>query len=134
MVACGRPMQDPDGGLDILVVDDDPDELAVTVEVLRSEGYEVEGARDGSEALQRLNGGPAPALVLLDLTMPGMNGWEFCRAIEERAEVREVPIAVLTGLDIETVGELPDRRSDAGFLQKPIDPDRLLSLARLYCS
>ena len=47
---------------------------------------------------------------------------------------RTTSTMLLTGLDIDTVGELPDRRSDAGFLQKPIDPDRLLSLARLYCS
>jgi putative two-component system response regulator len=123
----------PNDRFDILVVDDDADELVATVEVLSNEGFAVAGARDGRDALRRLNGGPAPSLVLLDLTMPVMDGWQFCKALETREEAREVPIAVVTGLKIATVGELPDRRCDAGFLQKPIDPDALVTLARRYC-
>jgi hypothetical protein len=65
-----------------------------------------------------------------------MDGWEFCRQLEQPnvpAAVSEVPIAVFTGVEIDTVGDLPPRRHDAGFLQKPVDPAKLLELARRYC-
>jgi CheY-like chemotaxis protein len=123
--------------LDVLVVEDDPEALESVLDVLRFEGFQVEGARDGRQALERLRTGAPPNLLLLDLTMPVMDGWEFCRELEERNDVadeaREVPIAVFTGVEIDTVGELPDRRHDAGFIQKPVDPEKLIALAKRYC-
>jgi len=118
-------------------VEDDPDALDGVLEMLRFEGFRVEGVRDGREALRLLKSGAAPSLLLLDLTMPVMDGWEFCRALDGSSglpdEAREVPIAVFTGFEIDTVGELPDRRHDAGFIQKPVDPMKLVELARRYC-
>ncbi|MHB1845176.1 MAG: response regulator [Deltaproteobacteria bacterium] len=61
----------------VLVVDDDQDILEATELLLQSEGYRVLTARDGREALERLAQGPRPAVILLDLMMPGMNGFEF---------------------------------------------------------
>jgi two-component system, chemotaxis family, chemotaxis protein CheY len=61
----------------VLVVDDDPDILEATTLLLESEGYRVETARDGREALDKLAGGATPAVILLDLMMPGMNGFDF---------------------------------------------------------
>jgi len=128
---------DRDGRLDILVVEDEPEALDGLLGLLSTEGFAVAGARDGLEALARLKDGPTPSLVLLDLTMPEMDGWEFCRVLEESAELAdlaEIPIAVFTGVDIDTVSELPDRRSDAGFIQKPVSVEKLLELARRYCA
>ena len=126
-----------DERLDVLVVEDDPEALEAVLDVLRFEGFQVEGARDGRQALDRLRTGAPPNLLLLDLTMPVMDGWEFCRELEERRDVaeeaREVPIAVFTGVEIDTVGDLPDRRHDAGFIQKPVDPAKLIALAKRYC-
>ena len=128
---------EPTSRLDVLVVEDDPEALEGVLDVLRIEGFEVAGARDGREALRLLRGGAVPNLLLLDLTMPVMDGWEFCRELEQDEELlessREVPIAVFTGIEIDTVGELPDRRHDAGYIQKPIDPQKLVDLARRYC-
>src|SRR5258706_11831557 len=125
------------GRLAVLVVEDDPEALAGVLEVLRFEGFHAEGAHDGAEALGLLQGGASPNLLLLDLTMPKMNGWEFCRELERVAglseEARGVPIAVFTGVEIDTVGQLPDRRHDAGFIQKPVDTQKLIDLAKRYC-
>jgi CheY-like chemotaxis protein len=125
-----------DGRLDILVVEDEPDALSGLLDLLETEGFAVAGAHDGQEALSLLKEGPTPSLVLLDLTMPTMDGWEFCRALEESdlSDLADVPIAVFTGVDIDTVSELPDRRYDAGFIQKPVEVTKLLELARRYCA
>src|SRR5689334_6104245 len=68
----------------ILVVDDDEDILEALRDLLRDEGYDVVAARDGRTALERLRGGLRPRLILLDLMMPTMNGYEFRR--EQRAD------------------------------------------------
>jgi len=76
----------------VLVVDDDPDILDALSEILHVEGYEVQRARNGREALQRLEEG-LPDLVLLDLMMPVMDGWEFARSLSGDARP---PIIVLS--------------------------------------
>jgi CheY-like chemotaxis protein len=77
----------------ILVVDDDPDILSVVTEVLGVEGYAVEPATNGAEALQVIER-ELPALVLLDMRMPVLDGWGFARALRERGI--QLPILVMT--------------------------------------
>src|SRR5436190_12173289 len=78
----------------VLVVDDEPDLLEIVATVLADEGYRVLTARDGLEALQALTR-ELPGLILLDMKMPRMNGWEFAR--EFRAQYDDqIPIVVLT--------------------------------------
>ena len=79
----------------ILVVDDDATLLVVLSEQLRDDGYEVATARDGAEALRRLEGG-WPDLILLDLTMPRMDGLALARRIKAQADL---PIIVLSAID-----------------------------------
>jgi CheY-like chemotaxis protein len=89
MVACSR---NP-----ILVVDDDPELREAIGEVLLEGGYEVVAARDGREALEILAAAePRPSLVLLDLMMPNMNGWEFCDHRSRDARMSDVPVIVMT--------------------------------------
>jgi DNA-binding response OmpR family regulator len=77
----------------ILVVEDDPDILSSVADILDFEGYTVETARDGSIALSILEN-VQPTLILLDMRMPVLNGWEFARILKERG-IR-VPILVMT--------------------------------------
>src|SRR5690349_7737971 len=77
----------------VLVVEDDPDILSSVADILDFEGYEVETAVDGSMALSVLER-VQPTLILLDMRMPVLNGWEFARLIKERG-IR-VPILVMT--------------------------------------
>ncbi len=83
----------------ILIVDDDPDILDATSLLLESEGYAVRTARDGQEALDQLQAGLEPAVILLDLMMPGMNGFEFygrLRALP--SPVGKVPVIVISAM------------------------------------
>jgi len=108
----------------VLVVDDDPDILDALSEILEVEGYDVHRARNGREALVRVEQTP-PDLVLLDLMMPVMDGSEFARNL---APGRRPPIIVLSAdrnvsLKAMEIGAL-------GWLAKPFELDELLAAVR----
>ncbi len=79
----------------ILLVDDDPNLLVLLAEQLRSDGYEVQTARDGEEALRRLRGG-WPDLLIVDMMMPRLDGLSLAREIKAQADL---PIIVLSAID-----------------------------------
>ncbi|HVO20711.1 MAG TPA: response regulator [Anaeromyxobacter sp.] len=80
----------------ILVVDDDTDVREALGEVLAEEGYATRLFESGREALAFLRGGGAPALILLDLMMPEMNGWQFREEQLKDERLREIPVVVIT--------------------------------------
>lgn len=109
----------------VLVVDDERDIREAVSEVLADEGYEVLGAGDGAEALSKLRAFH-PSVVLLDLMMPGMNGWEFREAQRHDPEVSKIPVIVLSAL-----GRAAGIDA-AGFIQKPFGLDELLTAVRRH--
>lgn len=113
----------------VLIVDDDEGTLASLGDLLELEGYAVEKARDGREALQKLGAAAeAPGLILLDLRMPVMDGWQF---LTERAAVpaaRDAAVVLLSGLPY-----IPNAPGVADFLSKPVNPSRLLDCVRRFC-
>jgi CheY-like chemotaxis protein len=80
----------------VLVVDDDEAIREATAELLRFEGFVVEDAADGQEALERLDREPLPDVVLLDLMMPRIDGLEVHRRVRESASLQALPIVVMT--------------------------------------
>lgn len=111
----------------VLIVDDEFDIRQAVAEVLAEEGHQVVSAGDGAEALACLRDFHAQ-LVLLDLMMPGMNGWEFRAAQKGDPELRSIPVVILSALGRE--GGI-----DAdGFMQKPFDLDDLLAAVRRHAS
>ncbi len=107
----------------ILVIDDDPAILDLIVEVLRDEGYGVIGARDGLEALRQIDR-HRPDLILLDLWMPRMNGWEFRRRQRALPGLADVPVVLLSA-----GGGLPRHAAEldaAATIAKPFDLAHLL--------
>jgi len=114
----------------ILIVEDDSDLRDMMSQLLTLEGYEPASAANGREALEYLREGHAPELILLDLMMPIMDGWEFRREQERDPDLARVPVVVLSALDEQRAGDL----RALAFLKKPLDFDRLLSLVRQYCS
>ena len=110
----------------VLVVDDDPDLLDVTSFVIANEGMAVETARNGEEALALLGTGRLPAVVLLDLMMPVMNGWEFLATVANDPVLRGLPVVVLTAAEHAQVpGALE-------VLSKPMDLKELLRVVERY--
>jgi CheY-like chemotaxis protein len=109
----------------ILVVDDERDIRDAIAELLEDEGYEVQGAGDGAEALAKAKD-CHPAVVLLDLMMPGMNGWEFRARQRGDPELSAIPVIVVSAL-----GKVPGVDA-AGYLQKPFELDDLLSAVRRH--
>jgi CheY-like chemotaxis protein len=111
----------------ILVVDDDEMVLMALEELLKPEGYEVHTVGSGAEALQKLEQN-AYDLIMTDVIMPEMDGFELCRRIREKEKAREIPIMFLTA---KTRDEDRVRGLEVGanlFLSKPISPDKLLAI------
>ena len=102
----------------ILVVDDDQDIRDVIEMALHSQGYAVETASDGVEAMERLSHGLRPSLILLDLMMPRMNGGEMLDEVRNDAELAGIPVVLLSG-DNTIVAKAEQLQSD-GYLIKPI--------------
>jgi CheY-like chemotaxis protein len=112
----------------ILVVDDDDAILGSLRGLLESEGYEVETAHDGREAVDKLARMEPPQLILLDLKMPVMDGWEFLSERSRDIASLKVPIVLLSGLPF-----IPNAPGVSDFLSKPINPSRLLDCVRRFC-
>ena len=113
----------------ILAVDDQPHNLRLLVDLLSAKGYEVVTADSGADALAKI-GSERPDLVLLDVIMPNMNGYEVCRKIRDMQENAVLPIVMITALD---PGEERVKGLDAGaddFLTKPINQPELLARVR----
>jgi two-component system response regulator MprA len=119
--------------MDVLVVDDDPHIREVIVELLEDEGYAVTQAANGSEALSVLKThSELPCLILLDLMMPRMNGWEFRTAQRQSPALADIPVVTISAHgDLITAVE---RLDVAEHLPKPLDIDRLLTIVERYCS
>jgi CheY-like chemotaxis protein len=114
----------------VLVVDDDPDICEVIQTVLELHGHRVVTAGDGAEALARLRAGVHPCLIILDLMMPRMNGFEFREEQERDPALRGIPVMILSG----------DGRAEAKAvalgtegLRKPVELGVLLEAVGRFC-
>jgi CheY-like chemotaxis protein len=116
----------------ILLVEDDPALREALAEVLAERGYEVACAGDGREALRALEGRPVPAVILLDLAMPVMDGWAFRAAQRRDPAIAEIPTIVLSASLGERDASL-ESLAPAAALTKPFDLDRLLDALRSAC-
>ena len=117
---------DAGGAQVVLVVDDDPDILEALAEILEVEGFSVRRARNGQEALDRLD--PAPDLILLDLMMPVMDGWEFAQRLRQLELRQRAPVIVLSA--DRNVGAKARDIGAVGHLAKPFELNELLDMVR----
>ena len=110
----------------VLVVDDEKDIREVFQQVLELEGYRVSAVKNGKEALEWLrNSKEKPSLILLDLMMPVMDGYEFLVELRSRAALAAIPIVIITAAG-NARGEAA-KLGAAGHLQKPFKLDELLA-------
>lgn len=106
----------------MLVVDDDEAERTALAEVMRHDGFEVALAEDGQQALHALDVGALPELVLLDLMMPNVTGWQVLEAMQRTARLADIPVIVLTSFA--SPKGLP---AGCRVLHKPFELDVLLA-------
>ncbi len=121
----------PQANETILVVEDDADARETLALVLEGEGFEVAMAADGAEALRYLRECPLPCLILLDLMMPGMNGWEFRRQQRRDPELAAIPVLVVSAV-ADQPGAAPALDA-ADVLRKPLDLQVLLEKVDTLC-
>ena len=113
----------------ILVVEDDDDVRSAVCESLDAEGYEVIAAANGVQALERLRSGAPPRLIVLDLMMPMMNGWQFRTAQRADPAFAGIPVIVMSAVGGDHV-EAVQPLAAVAFLRKPFDLDTLLETVR----
>jgi signal transduction histidine kinase len=112
----------------ILSVDDTKDNLILVEAILEDEGYHIDSVANGEAALKNVVEFP-PDLIILDVMMPGINGYEVTRRIRNNPEINYIPILLLTAFDESSVVEGLDAGAD-DFIRKPFDTEELLARVR----
>ena len=113
---------------EILVVEDDADTRRAMKIVLEGEGYQVASVSNGQEALDRLRHESKPSIILLDLMMPVMDGWQFRREQKLDPAIADIPLVVITA-----TGKRPVLIDAAELVMKPLDLNRLFEAIERYC-
>jgi CheY-like chemotaxis protein len=121
---------DTDPMATILLVEDNDDIREMMGVALQLNGHEVWPASNGQAALEILRNRRPPSLILLDLMMPVMNGWEFRIALDADPLLSNIPVVVVSALGSELAGLL----SNAEVVPKPVDIDRLLHVVCECCN
>lgn len=120
-----------DAAQTVLIVDDDEAIRGLLVELLRLAGYSTATAVDGEDALCYLRANPLPAVILLDLMMPRMDGWEFRR--EQRTDSRLAGIPVIVTSAVSRDEQVANSIRAVAYLDKPFNSKLLLQLVGLFC-
>src|SRR5271163_3063638 len=115
----------------ILVVDVSPGDLSLMFGLLRNL-YTVRGANNGEHALKVAHGGSPPDLILLDIMMPGLTGYEVCQELKSDASTREVPIIFLTSLTEAAEEYRGLLMGAADYITKPVNPAIFLSRVKAH--
>ena len=113
----------------VLVVDDDPGVRQVVRANLEAEGYAVREAGSAAEGLASLEQ-EAPDLLLLDVMMPEVDGWEMLRRVQERHGVGAIPVVMFSGQADEKTGADAAAKGAQAFIGKPFDPQQLIESAK----
>ena len=115
----------------ILIADDDPDLRESLRLLLELNGHSVDEVRNGEEALRHLQAAHPPCVILLDLMMPVMDGWQFRREQLRQPALAEIPVLVISAVPthMQRAGELAARR----VFSKPFDYDDLLNEVAMLC-
>lgn len=112
----------------ILVVDDDPGAVRLVTSLLSTRGYEIVTAYNGKEALEKVKA-ENPDLIILDVIMPEMNGYDVCHTLRFDKKTKELPIILVTVRDQE-LGDV-GQRLNIEYLQKPYDNESLMQKVRM---
>ena len=113
----------------ILLIDDDAEDLGDLAAMLVGAGFEAVSARSGREALHYLTSGKTePSIIVTDLAMPDMSGWEFINILQAYVRLSVIPLVVVSGVELRP--ELLARNSVAQYFRKPIVPRKFIEALR----
>jgi twitching motility two-component system response regulator PilH len=115
----------------ILLVDDSKTELHYLSDVLTKRGYQVRTAENGGDAMRRLDE-DTPDLILMDVVMPGQNGFQLTRSITRDARFSNVPVIMCTSKNQETDKVWGMRQGARDYIVKPVDADELVAKIRAF--
>ena len=110
----------------VLIVDDSKTELMFLTELLQKNGYSVSSAENADEAFKRLTE-DRPDLILMDVVMPGQNGFQLTRAINRTPEYSDIPIIMCTSKSLETDRVWGMRQGAKDYITKPVDASELFA-------
>ncbi len=113
----------------VLIVEDDLDTREMLGRFLELEGFKVETAENGKRALERLGSGVGACVILLDLMMPVMDGWQFRQEQIRNSALADIPVIVVSAAGRERLEKI---QADA-YLSKPVDLDELLGCVTQFC-
>jgi CheY-like chemotaxis protein len=113
----------------VLIVEDDLDTREMLGRFLELEGYTVETAENGKRALERLGSGVGACVILLDLMMPVMDGWQFRQEQIRDAALADIPVIVVSAAGRERLEKIHAN----AYLSKPVDLDELLGCVTQFC-
>jgi CheY-like chemotaxis protein len=113
----------------ILLVEDNDDVREMMSLALQLDGHQVQAVANGRDALAELRKGLRPCLILLDLMMPVMNGWELRAALQREPDWQDIPVVVISAVQPDVAGRLRDTM----YVPKPVDIDALLDMICTYC-
>ncbi|AWI54217.1 two-component system response regulator [Aquabacterium olei] len=115
----------------ILLVDDSKTELHVLSDLLTKKGYQVRTAENGEEALRRLQE-DKPDLILMDVVMPGQNGFQLTRTITRDPQYASIPVIICSSKNQETDRVWGMRQGARDYVVKPVNPEELLSKIKAF--
>jgi twitching motility two-component system response regulator PilH len=110
----------------ILIVDDSPTERYFLTDILIKNGFSVSTAENGEEAILKIKA-DKPQLILMDIVMPGQNGFQVTRAITRDPDTQDVPVIICTSKNQETDRIWGLRQGARDYIVKPVDPEELLA-------
>lgn len=118
-----------DGKNTVMLVEDDEDTRTLLAEYLEFEGFRVIGFPNGAQALEYLEHSEPPAVIVLDMRMPVMDGAQFRSALLERPKLANIPAFVVTAFDQSAAARLSVQK----VFRKPVDLDAFVTALRRYC-
>lgn len=116
----------------VLVVEDQEETALLITYLVKSAGYQHKYASNGQEALDLLNDGLRPDLILLDAMMPVMGGYELLEELQKDESLKEIPVVMLTSLDEASDVLTAVKKGAVDYCTKPVDPDDLLATIQRF--
>ena len=115
----------------ILIIEDEKLIIVSTQMVLESVGFQVEAATDGEEGIKKAKE-IKPDLILLDIMMPGIDGWETLKRLKRDPETQGIPVVIFTAREHARGHQKSSEMGAAGYFRKPFEPDELIELVEKH--